>query len=90
MDIGGRKVVYTGDTVTLEPFLPYIGADTELYTEIAAVRSGVHLYLDDNIQKLKELSAAGTKIALMHLDDERKISEAIEGTGITLAELWNG
>ena len=90
LDIGGRKVVYTGDTVTLEPFLPYIGADTELYTEIAAVRSGVHLYLDDNIQKLKELSAAGTKIALMHLDDERKISEAIEGTGITLAELWNG
>ena len=99
LDIGGRKAVYTGDTITLEPFLPYLGTGTEgtggtegteFYTEIAAVRSAVHLNLDDNIEKLKELSAAGTKVVLMHLDDEKKISEAIEGTGITLAALWNG
>ena len=88
LDVNGQKTVYTGDTRTLSPFLPYIGSDTELYTEAASIDSGVHLYIADNIDRLNELSANGTRVYLMHLDNEEAIKEAIEGTELELAPLY--
>ena len=88
LNVKGKNLVYTGDTGTLEPFLPYIAKGTELYAECASINSGVHLFIDDCLPKLKELSAGGVKIYLMHLDNEEKIAKAIEGTGIELAPLW--
>ena len=88
LDVNGQKTVYTGDTRTLEPFLPYTDGTSELYTEIAAVDSGVHLYLPNVIDKLKELSLGDTGVYLMHLDNEEAVSEAIEGTKIKLAPLY--
>ncbi len=89
LDIGGRNVIYTGDTSTLEKFLPYIDGDTVLYTEAASRFSGVHLHLEKAIGTLRTLSESGTEIYLMHLDDEDAISAMIEGTDIKLAPLYN-
>lgn len=88
LNIRGKKAVYTGDTNTLVPFLPYIGDDTELYTEISVVDSGVHLFLGDNAEQLKALSEKGVKVFLMHLDDEQFIENAFRDTDISLAPLF--
>lgn len=42
LTVAGKTVVYTGDTRTLEPFLPYLHPGCFLYTELAAIQSGVH------------------------------------------------
>ncbi|MBR4224592.1 MAG: MBL fold metallo-hydrolase [Oscillospiraceae bacterium] len=85
MVIDGRDVVYTGDTAALEPYMQYIGEDTVLYTEISAVRSPVHLYIEDVLDTLLEMSAGGTEIYLMHIDDEDEIRAAIKNTLLRLA-----
>ena len=87
LDVQGCDIVYTGDTNTLDPFLPYITPDTVLYSEISAVFSPVHLYIGSAIDRLKALSDSGTKIYLMHIDIEDEILQAIEGTDISLAPL---
>ncbi|MCR5120839.1 MAG: MBL fold metallo-hydrolase [Ruminococcus sp.] len=90
LNIGGKKAVYTGDTRTLEPFLPYIDGDTELYCEAAAFNSGVHLFIDDIIPTLKEIAAGGAKVYLMHLDNEEAILKAIDGTDISFVTVYDG
>ena len=86
--IQGRDVIYTGDAASLAPFLPYLHAGTVLYTETATFDSGVHLFIDDLLPELKRLTASGVQVYLMHLDDEKAVSERIKGTGIALAPLF--
>ncbi len=90
LNVGGRYAVYTGDTKTLAPFLPYLADGTEFYCEAAAFDSGVHIYINDALPALKDIAARGTKVYLMHLDDEEKILKAIAGTDISLVTVYGG
>ena len=80
-------IVYTGDTATLDPFLPLLHSGTYFYTEAAVTDSGVHLYIDRILPDLQRLDAAGVHVYLMHLDDENAIAKKIRNTGIQLAPL---
>gem|GEM_PF-399576 len=90
LSIGGRSVIFTGDTGTLEPFLPYLNPEggDDLYTEISFNPSPVHLYLMDVLDQLKQLSRQGTRVYLMHMDDEAAILDAVRDTGILPAPLY--
>ncbi len=86
--VGGNDVIYTGDTATLEPYLPLLHKGAFLYTEMACFKSEVHLYIGDILPFLIDLSYKGVKIFLMHLDNEEEILKVIEGTGLALAPLY--
>ena len=88
--ISGQDVIYTGDTASLSPFLPYLHAGAYLYTETACFDSGVHLYIEDLLPELNKLTAAGVHVYLMHLDDEEALAEKIKGTGASFAPLLGG
>jgi len=83
-------VVYTGDTNIIEPFINFINncdiSKKYLYTEISASESGVHLFIDDNMNSLLELEYQGVEVYLMHLDDEDVIREKIKDTGLKIVE----
>ena len=86
--VDGCDVIYTGDTASLSPFLPYLHAGVYLYTEAACFDSGVHLYIERLLPELKRLTAAGVHVYLMHLDDEDALREKIKGTGAAFAPLF--
>ena len=87
LDVDGTNVIYTGDTNTIKPYKPYITEGSVLYTEISSIPVPVHMFIDDILPYLKEITAQGTKVYLMHLDNEKAVAEKIEGTGIELAPL---
>ena len=82
--------VYTGDTKTLDPFIAFLktAATTKkrLYTEIAAYKSDVHLFIDDNLNTLLDLHRQGIDVYLMHLDNEDVIREKIKNTALRIVE----
>ena len=90
-NIESRTVVYTGDTNTLEPFLPYILEETStrhiLYTECSAFDTGVHLFVEKLLDYSEIFRDNGIEVYLMHLDDVEKIEEKIHGTKFNLAPL---
>ena len=88
LNINGNNVIYTGDTATLEPFMPFIEKGTFLYTEAAYYKSDVHMYLKDNLPEYVRLAEKGVNVYLMHLDAEEEIKKMIEGTPLKLAELY--
>ena len=88
LKINGEKIIYTGDTNTLEPFIPFIDEKTELYTEAAYHKSPVHLNINDNLELFKDLRSKCKAVYLMHLDDENEILEIIQNTDLTLAPLF--
>lgn len=90
LTVGGNKVVYTGDTNTLEPFEKYLVEGTYAYIEISAYRSPVHLYCIDMHDKIAELSSQGVHVYLMHMDDEKRIQAVLQDTGAELAPLIKG
>lgn len=90
LKIKGNDVIYTGDTATLAPYLPLLHNGTYFYSEIAFYKSDVHLYISDTLPVLKDLSEKGVKIYLMHLDNEDEIVKLVEGTGLSLAPLYQG
>lgn len=87
LSVKGQNVVYTGDSNTIDPFLPYLQAGTYLYTEISAGLSPVHIHVDAAKQKITELTNAGVKVFLMHMDDEEKIDKSMKGSGAVFAPL---
>ena len=82
--INGIRAIYTGDTNTLEPFIPYVEPGCQLFTD-ASCSGGVHLNLEENLPLLKDLSSRGVHVFLMHLDDEKKIRQMIQGSNIKIA-----
>lgn len=86
--IGGKNILYTGDSATLEPFMELIDDNTELYSEISFYKSGVHLYINDVLPKLVQLSENGTEVFLMHLDNEEKLAEIIEDTPLKFVPVY--
>ncbi len=79
LNVQGCNVIYTGDTLTLDPFEKFLGYCGELYVDTSVHNGIVHLKLEDSIHKLIELTKSGTKVYLMHLDDA-KTAEKIVAT----------
>ncbi len=88
LTVEGKNVIYTGDTATLEPFIPYIQPGSVLYTECSAIESGVHLYIDRLLKYEDFFKKNDVTVYLMHLDDEKSIVKKIKGTGLQLAPLY--
>lgn len=88
LNVDGCNVVYTGDTATLEPFVPMLCKGSVLYAEAATFRSDVHLFLEDMLPIFNDLINNGINVYLMHLDREDVVNEMIEGTLIKLAPLY--
>ena len=79
LNINNVNIVYTGDTNTLDPFLPYIKNANELYVDVSRY-GGAHLKIDDIIDTLKKIKKENeTKIILMHLDDKEYIKNVSNG-----------
>ena len=82
--------IYTGDTKTLDPFIAFLKtADTtkkRLYTEISAYKSDVHLFIDDNLNTLRDLHRQGIEVYLMHLDNEEIIRKKIKNTDLKIVK----
>ena len=67
--VGDTNIVYTGDTSTLEPFLPYLNEGTILYVDTSVYYGMIHLKLEDALDDFSELNNKGVTVYLMHLDD---------------------
>ena len=78
LNIDNTKIIYTGDTATLDPFMPYINDIDELYVDISK-NSGVHLCVDEIKPILDNIASKGIKIYIMHTDDKEYINESLEG-----------
>lgn len=69
-----RDILYTGDTKTLEPFVPYLKGIAEFYVDMSC-HGGVHLKFEEIFDKLKNIKNKGIKIVLMHIDDLEYITK---------------
>lgn len=67
--VGNTSIVYTGDTVTLRPFNPFLKEGTELYVDTSVHYGMVHLKLEDVLNDFIKYTKYGVKVYLMHLDD---------------------
>ena len=74
---GNRRIIYTGDTATLEPFLPYLTSGCEFYVDVSKF-GGVHLKIEDVKDELKEIESRGIEVHLMHMDDKEYINKTIK------------
>ena len=63
-----RKIVYTGDTNTINPFLPYIENCNELYIDVSQF-GGAHIKIDDVFKMLNVFKSNGINVFLMHIDN---------------------
>ena len=87
LSVKGRNVVYTGDTTTLDAFLPYLTDDSILYTECSAYYAEVHLSTDALLEYDDFLKEHNIEVYLMHLDNEQIIRSKMEDKGYKLAPL---
>ena len=81
LNIDGQNVVYTGDTSTLLPFVPYLIPGSVLYVDTSVYYGIIHLMLcelidEDTYDMLKDLKLES--IYLMHLDDVDAAKELIK------------
>ncbi|MEI3394825.1 MAG: MBL fold metallo-hydrolase [Clostridia bacterium] len=72
MNINNKNIIYTGDTKTLEPFIPFLNDVDEFYIDVSRY-GGAHLKIDDIQEKLQNIANNNIKIFLMHLDDREYI-----------------
>ena len=73
-NINDKKIVYTGDTNILEPFMGSIKNADELYVDISK-NGGVHLKFEEAYEQLKNIKLDGTKVVFMHIDDKKYIEQ---------------
>lgn len=74
LKIDNKNILYTGDTNTFEPFIPYVTDIDELYIDVSKF-GGAHIKIDNIYDKLKELKQKNISIFLMHLDDKEYINK---------------
>ena len=72
LNINNKSIIYTGDTKTLEPFIPYLDNCDEFYVDVSK-NGGVHLKFEDVAPDLEKIKNTGTKVFLMHIDDKEYI-----------------
>ena len=75
LNIDDRKIVYTGETNAIEPFMSYLENCDELYIDVSRF-GGAHIKIDDIADILKSLKQKGVEVCLMHLDDKEYIRKA--------------
>lgn len=85
-DVNGNRIVYTGDTNTIEPFKDFVIDGSELYIDVSASYGKVHLKFDEIKDELIELSKIAD-VYIMHIDDELLMREKIRDTNIKIAEI---
>lgn len=78
INVEGKNIVYTGDTNTIEPFIPYIENADELYIDVSRF-GGAHIKIDDVLEILRKIKKNGTKVILMHIDDKEYIKQITKG-----------
>lgn len=76
-NIDNQNIVYTGDTSTLKPFMPYLKEGSILYVDTSVYYGLIHLKLEDALEDFIKLNEAGIKVYLMHLDDVAKAEEVV-------------
>lgn len=81
LNIANTKIVYTGDTKTLKPFLPYLNKANEFYVDVSK-NGGAHLRIDDVLEKLTQIQNNGIEVILMHIDDKEYINKITSGAFI--------
>jgi len=62
-------IIYTGDTATLKPFMPYLAGISAIYIDTSVYYGMIHFKLEDALDDFLLLNAKGIKVYLMHLDD---------------------
>lgn len=67
--VDDTNVVYTGDTSTLQPFLPYLTDGSFLYVDTSVYYGMIHLKLEDALNDFISFTERSIKVYLMHLDD---------------------
>ncbi len=85
--IDGVNTIYTGDSSTLEPFIPRLSDGSVLYTECSAYDTSVHMYVDKLLGYEDYFNKNHIKVYLMHLDDVETIKKKIKDTIFTFAPL---
>lgn len=78
LKVDNKTIIYTGDTKTLVPFLPYMDDADELYVDVSK-NGGVHLKIDDIMQDLRNIKHNKTNVYLMHIDDRTYVYEKCNG-----------
>ena len=73
LNLNGKTIIYTGDTATLDPFIPYLDECNEFYVDVSK-SGGVHLKFVDIIETLRKIKSRNIDIFLMHLDDKNYIA----------------
>lgn len=86
IEINDEKLIYTGDTNTLLPFLKYKDNVKEFYIDVSASYGSVHLKYDNIKDTLFELSKQ-SEIYIMHIDNEQLMNKLIENTPFKIAEI---
>lgn len=61
ININGRKILYTGDTNTLKPFMNFLNDINEFYIDVSKY-GGAHLKIDEIIENLKLISSKNINI----------------------------
>lgn len=72
--LNNKNIVYTGDSSTIQPFMPYLKDINELYIDVSK-NGGVHIKIDDELELLTKLKNSKINIILMHLDDKEYIKK---------------
>ncbi len=72
--VNNKNIVYTGDTITLEPFFPYLKDCDKFYVDVSK-NSNAHLNFENAIQDLRKIKSNNTKVFLMHIDDKDYIKK---------------
>lgn len=78
INVNEKKIVYTSDTVTLEPYMKYLDDADELYVDVS-LNNEVHLKINECIALLREIKQKGIKVILMHLDNRMEIEKIADG-----------
>lgn len=82
--VDGVNVVYTGDTNTLDDFIPYVKPGCEFYVDISFDYGKVHLLWRDAYKKLNDISKT-SDVYIMHIDNMDRAKRETEHSRIDIA-----
>lgn len=77
LKIGDKRILYTGDTATLEPYCDYLDNIDEFYVDMS-INSNVHLKIGEEMEHLRAIKNRGIKIFLMHTDNKKEINKIVQ------------
>lgn len=78
INVDNKKIIYTGDTATLEPFIEEMKDADELYVDVSK-SGGVHIKIDEVLNQLLKFKKLGGSVYLMHIDDFEYVNKITNG-----------